>query len=136
MEESDTIQCIKRYGQIIAGPPQGPDVRCVPTSVRPPAVHNPSSLCRPLAVWTNSPHCIVPIHTNSPSSAGQLSDGKSCSIGTSHCRQPFQCAINMMRQTRLKIRMNFPATARNCNQHLRAITSAAERTQSSKCFKR
>ena len=41
---------IKRYGQMIAGPPQGPDVRCVPTSVRPSSVHNPSSLCRPLAV--------------------------------------------------------------------------------------
>jgi len=34
-------------------------------------------------------------------------------MGTSHCRQPFQCAINNIRQTRLKIRMNLLATVRN-----------------------
>ena len=39
--------------------------------------------------------------------------GKSCSMGTRNCRQPFQCPISSIRQMRLKMRMNMPAMLRN-----------------------
>ena len=48
--------------------------------------------------------------------ATQLSAGKFCIIGTSHCKHPFQCPRSSIRHTRLKIRMNLLATVRNCNR--------------------
>ena len=48
--------------------------------------------------------------------ATQLSWGKFCIIGTSHCKHPFQWPNNSIRHTRLNIRMNLLATVRNCKQ--------------------
>ena len=50
--------------------------------------------------------------------ATQLSWGKFCIIGTSHCKHPFQWPNNSIRHTRLNIRMNLLATVRNCKQRI------------------
>ena len=48
--------------------------------------------------------------------ATQLSWGKFCIIGTSHCKHPFQWPNNSIRHTRLNMRINLLATVRNCKQ--------------------
>ena len=46
--------------------------------------------------------------------AGQLLGGNSCRTGTSHCRQPSQCASSRIIPTKLQMRRNLLAIARNC----------------------
>lgn len=54
--------------------------------------------------------------TLSSSIETQQSLGKSSNMGTRNCRQPFQWPRSNIRHIKLNIRMNFPATARNCNR--------------------
>lgn len=44
-------------------------------------------------------------------------DGKSWSIGTRNWRQPFQCPSSSIRQQRLKMRINIPATLKNWKEN-------------------
>lgn len=54
--------------------------------------------------------------TLSSSIETQQSLGKSSNMGTRNCRHPFQWPRSNIRHIKLNIRMNFPATARNCNR--------------------
>lgn len=54
--------------------------------------------------------------TLSSSIETQQSLGKSSNMGTRNCRHPFQWPRSNIRHIKLNIRMNFPATARNCNK--------------------
>ena len=40
--------------------------------------------------------------------------GKDWSIGTKNCKQPFQCANNIIKQTRFNILITILATLKNC----------------------
>ena len=42
--------------------------------------------------------------------------GKSSSMGTRNWRHPFQCPSRSIRQMRLNIRINIPATLKNCKE--------------------
>jgi len=53
--------------------------------------------------------------------AGQLLDGNSCRTGTSHCRQPSQWASSRIIPTKLQMRRNLLAIARNCSRKYKFV---------------
>jgi len=65
--------------------------------------------------------------------ATQVSGGKSCSMGTKNCRHPFQCPRSSIIQMRLKMRMNIPATLRNCRR-TRTTHNKPEIAQHASCW--
>lgn len=55
--------------------------------------------------------------TCSSSKETQQSLGNSCNMGIRNCRHPFQWPRRNIRQIRLNILINFPASARNCEKN-------------------